>query len=770
MFREKLNRSIRFKFLVVISVILFGGSFLTSVVIATNESRVLMSSLMNTGQSLASYIAIISRDPMVMKDSVKLDEIVMGAIREGNTDYAVIYDEHGVPVTSQYASINFHLPRINSILLDSPKDAELQYIIDIIKDKESTIEVSRPILMGPAMINIKTIGKVTIGISKHNISYQVFTTIIFMMALNLIFVFILILSLFYVSNRILFDPLDELANASSRLAEGDLSTEVSISTTGEMKMLVDSFNGMVRNLEKVTVSKDYFDNIIMGMINALVVTSSDDIISKVNITACKLLGYEEEELIGRSAETVFSNARSGRDRWMKILLAEGRIGNTEEWWISKTGREVPILLSASVVRENNNLIKGIVYAAQDITDRKHAEEEKKKLEAQLLQSQKMEAIGRLAGGVAHDFNNMLAVILGYAELLKARLPVDPSILKPLTEIEKAAVRSRDITRQLLAFSRKQLISPKPILLNTIVENMQKALTRLIGEDIEFRFIPGKDLRIVKIDPSQVDQILINLVVNSRDAMPDGGRLTIRTSNAVLGEDYCLDHPGSKAGRYALLEVSDDGIGMDRETLSHIFEPFFSTKEPGKGTGLGLATVYGIVKQNGGFIDACSEQGKGTTFKIYLPALDGLEDKKEEPESKTLNQGRGKVLLVEDEEAVREMTTAMLERAGYSVFAAEIPSRALSYLEENKSDVEILITDVVMPEMSGKDLAIKSQALVPAIKVLFISGYPADVIAHRGILEKGVNLIQKPFRTEDLCQRIHEMLDDNHSKSPPGPSL
>lgn len=762
MFRNKLNQSIRFKFLVVISVILFAGSVLTSLVIAKNEGLVLKDSLMKTGQTLASYIAVISRDPMLMNDSIKLDEIVMGAIREGNIDYAVIYSEQGVPITSLYASVNYHLPRINSILSSSPKDAELKYIIDIIKDKESVLEVSCPILMGPTMINIQNIGQITIGMSGHNISSQFFTTIAFMIALNMLLALILVSVLFDVSNGIIFSPLDELANASSRLAKGDLSVEVGISTTGEMKTLVDSFNGMVRNLEKVTVSKDYFDSIIMSMINALVVTSSDDIISKVNVTACKLLGYEEEELIGQSAELVFNSGRSCRDDWMKVLLAEGRIGNIEEWWLSKSGREVPILLSASVMRDDNNLSRGIVYVAQDITERKHAEEEKKKLEAQLLQSQKMEAVGRLAGGVAHDFNNMLAVILGYAELLKASLPAGASMLKPLMEIEKAAVRSRDITRQLLAFSRKQLISPKPVLLNSVVENMQKALMRLIGEDIEFRFIPAKDLKIVKIDPTQVDQILINLVVNSRDAMPKGGRLTIQTSNAVLDKDYCLRHPGSKPGRYALLQVTDEGIGMNRETLSHIFEPFFSTKEPGKGTGLGLATIYGIVKQNGGFITAYSEPDHGTTFKIYLPALDGDQDEECKPEPKTLHHGRGSVLLVEDEDAVREMTTAMLKRVGYRVFAAETPSTAFSYLQENGNHIEILITDVVMPEMSGKDLAIKVQALRPDIKVLFISGYPADVIAHRGVLEKGVNFIQKPFTTEDLCHRVHEMLDGTHS--------
>jgi len=761
-FRNKLNQSIRFKFLVVISVILFAGSVLTSLVIAKNEGLVLKDSLMKTGQTLASYIAVISRDPMLMNDSIKLDEIVMGAIREGNIDYAVIYSEQGVPITSLYASVNYHLPRINSILSSSPKDAELKYIIDIIKDKESVLEVSCPILMGPTMINIQNIGQITIGMSGHNISSQFFTTIAFMIALNMLLALILVSVLFDVSNGIIFSPLDELANASSRLAKGDLSVEVGISTTGEMKTLVDSFNGMVRNLEKVTVSKDYFDSIIMSMINALVVTSSDDIISKVNVTACKLLGYEEEELIGQSAELVFNSGRSCRDDWMKVLLAEGRIGNIEEWWLSKSGREVPILLSASVMRDDNNLSRGIVYVAQDITERKHAEEEKKKLEAQLLQSQKMEAVGRLAGGVAHDFNNMLAVILGYAELLKASLPAGASMLKPLMEIEKAAVRSRDITRQLLAFSRKQLISPKPVLLNSVVENMQKALMRLIGEDIEFRFIPAKDLKIVKIDPTQVDQILINLVVNSRDAMPKGGRLTIQTSNAVLDKDYCLRHPGSKPGRYALLQVTDEGIGMNRETLSHIFEPFFSTKEPGKGTGLGLATIYGIVKQNGGFITAYSEPDHGTTFKIYLPALDGDQDEECKPEPKTLHHGRGSVLLVEDEDAVREMTTAMLKRVGYRVFAAETPSTAFSYLQENGNHIEILITDVVMPEMSGKDLAIKVQALRPDIKVLFISGYPADVIAHRGVLEKGVNFIQKPFTTEDLCHRVHEMLDGTHS--------
>jgi two-component system cell cycle sensor histidine kinase/response regulator CckA len=392
----------------------------------------------------------------------------------------------------------------------------------------------------------------------------------------------------------------------------------------------------------------------------------------------------------------------------------------------------------------------------DISERKKAEEEKAKLESQLIQAQKMESIGRLAGGVAHDFNNMLSVILGYAELLKARLPAGDPLVKDVLEIEKAGIHSRDITRQLLAFSRKQIIEPRSVNLNDLIESAQNTLARLIGEDIDQRFHPGKDLWKIKIDPSQVDQILMNLAINARDAMPRGGKLMIETKNIHLDEAYCRTNAECLPGHYVLLEVSDDGAGMDKEILSHIFEPFFTTKEVGKGTGLGLATVYGIVKQNNGFINVYSEPGRGTTFKIYIPRIRG-EEITEKNEETIVAKGTGTVLLVEDNVMVRGMTTAVLKELGYTVLVAETPQNALSLCESKDTTIDLLMTDVVMPEMNGTELRDKIRAIRPEIKVLFMSGYTSNVIVHRGVLGEGVQFVQKPFSMHDLARKVREAI-------------
>ncbi|MEI6259964.1 MAG: PAS domain S-box protein, partial [Deltaproteobacteria bacterium] len=374
MLKIKFNQSIRFKFLFLMSFILFAGSLLISLIIATSEDRVLMDSLMSTGQSLASYMAKISSDPLIMKDSIQLDEIVMGATRGDNIAYAIVYDEQDAPITSQYASVNYQMPNINSILLKFSTIDEFQKIIDIIKKQASVIEISQPIFTGSATINTQAIGRVAIGISIYKISHEYYKTITFLVALNMLLAVILIMILFCISNRMIFAPLHEVVNASYRLSKGDLSTEVKINTTGEIKTLIDSFNTMVRNLEKITVSKGYVDNIINGMINALIVASVDDIIVKANAATCKLLGYEEEELIGRSTESVFSKDRSNRDSWMDDMLKGDPINNVEDWWMSSNGCEIPVLLSASVIRNDSNLIQGIVYAANDITERKQFEE------------------------------------------------------------------------------------------------------------------------------------------------------------------------------------------------------------------------------------------------------------------------------------------------------------------------------------------------------------------------------------------------------------
>jgi PAS domain S-box-containing protein len=389
--------------------------------------------------------------------------------------------------------------------------------------------------------------------------------------------------------------------------------------------------------------------------------------------------------------------------------------------------------------------------------------ERLRLEAQLQQAQKMESVGRLAGGVAHDYNNMLGVIIGYAELALDKVTPSEPLHADLSEILTAARRSTTVTRQLLAFARKQTISPQVLDLNATVESMLKMLRRLIGEDIDLLWKPGRTRRSVKMDPSQIDQIMANLCVNARDAINGVGKITIETGSATFDQAYCVDHAGFVPGEFVLLAVSDDGCGMAKETLGSIFEPFFTTKEVGRGTGLGLAMVYGIVKQNNGFINVYSEPGKGTTFRIYLPCHADDEAETQVDNSANFQMSRGEtVLVVEDEDAVRNLAVKMLHKLEYAVLAAGTPAEALRLAAEHGEDIDLLITDVVMPQMNGRDLVEQLSALYPQISTLFMSGYTANVIAHRGVLDEGVQFIQKPFSMKELAAKVREVLTQKQS--------
>jgi len=409
-------------------------------------------------------------------------------------------------------------------------------------------------------------------------------------------------------------------------------------------------------------------------------------------------------------------------------------------------------------------VERVVVLTTDISELKKAEKERENLQDQLNQSQKMESVGRLAGGVAHDFNNMLGAILGHAELALERVEKNNPLAADLEEIRSAAERSADLTRQLLAFARKQTVSPRVLDLNETVEGMLKIIRRLIGEDIELTWVPGANLGPVKMDPSQIDQILTNLCINARDAIGDTGKVSIETDVAILEEDFCETHPGSLPGEYVMLAVSDNGCGMDSEVMQYIFEPFFTTKDVGRGTGLGLATVYGIVKQNNGFIHVYSEPGQGTTLKVYLPTreMEGIYIPRS-PGPKTGAAGSETILLVEDEPAILNVTRIMLERKGYSVLFASTPDEAIGIAAEHKGRIDLLLTDVVMPGMNGGDLARHIINVHPGIRCLFMSGYTANVIAHRGVLNEGVNFIQKPFSGMELAGFVRDALDSDESR-------
>lgn len=487
--------------------------------------------------------------------------------------------------------------------------------------------------------------------------------------------------------------------------------------------------------------------------------SEKGLILEANLTAAALLNVARGALVRQPIfRFILTEDQDIYYRHRKHLFETGKPQVCELRMVRADSPPFWVRLDATAAQEDNGAPVCRV-ALSDISEQKGAEEEREKLQEQLNQAQKMESVGRLAGGVAHDFNNILSVIIGNTELAMGHVTSDHPLHDILQEISNAASRSAEITRQLLAFARKQIISPKVLCLNETTEGMLKMLRRLIGEDIDLVWLPEGRLWSVKMDPTQLDQILANLCVNARDAIDGVGKITIETGNVTFDEAYCTDHAGFIPGEFVLLAVSDDGCGMDRQTLANLFEPFFTTKDVDKGTGLGLATIYGIVKQNNGFINVYSEPEKGTTFKIYLPryetSAEPIRTKKDPaaPEA----QGSETVLVVEDEPAILRMSMMMLERLCYNVLTATTPGEAIRLAEVYPGEIHLILTDVVMPEMNGRDLAKRLQILYPNAKRLFMSGYSANVIADDGMLGPSVHFIQKPFSMKDLAIKVRQVL-------------
>ncbi|KAF0189080.1 MAG: signal transduction histidine kinase nitrogen specific [Desulfobulbaceae bacterium] len=485
----------------------------------------------------------------------------------------------------------------------------------------------------------------------------------------------------------------------------------------------------------------------------IIITDPAGNIEYINPAFTTVSGYSSKEVIGKTPAILKSGQQDTafyQNLWETITSGEiwhGRIINKR-----KDGKLYTEDATISPVFDAAGKIINFVGVKRDITA-------ELVLMEQFQQAQKMESVGRLAGGVAHDYNNMLAVILGYTGMaLKKVAPSDP-LHNDLRQIFEAASRSAEITRQLLAFARKQAIAPVVLDLNTTVDSMLKMLRHLIGENISLAWMPAYEVWPVKIDPSQLDQILANLCVNGRDAIDGVGKITIETANVIFNDAYCDRNVGFTPGAFVMLAVSDSGCGMDKNTLEQIFEPFFTTKEIGKGTGLGLATVYGIVKQNRGFINVYSEPGNGTTFKIFIPReTTGIVETKDSSEAETLLGGSETILLVEDESILLVMVKRLLESLGYTVLSAAGSGEALRMAEDHQGEIHLLLTDLIMPEMNGRDLALQLAALCPSMKQLFMSGYTADVITHQGILDEGVEFIQKPMSLMDLAAKVRKVLD------------
>jgi PAS domain S-box-containing protein len=485
--------------------------------------------------------------------------------------------------------------------------------------------------------------------------------------------------------------------------------------------------------------------------SGMAITTMDGGVVDVNEAFVRTLGYSREEAIGRSTvELGLWPTPEERLRVVQQAQALGRIQAVEIEVRTKEGVSRTLLYSAELIELDG--APHVLVLTTDITERRQ-------LEDQLRQAGKMEAVGQLAGGVAHDFNNILTAILGYADLLAADLPAADRRLEDVDEIRKAARRATALTRQLLAFSRKQVLEPRVLGLNELVDNMDKMLRPILGENVELRAAPAADLHTVRADPNQIEQVILNLAINARDAMPKGGKLTIETANVELDADYAARHATVVPGHYVMLAVGDTGTGMDEATQKRIFEPFFTTKEAGRGTGLGLSTVYGIVKQSGGSIWVYSELGRGTTFKIYLPAVDAPAEGlgRAAAPAKDLS-GTETVLLVDDDEQLLHLAERALAARGYTVLAADRGATALDIARRHQGSIHALLTDVTIPDMDGRALAAALRAERPEMRLLYMSGYADQAIVHHGVLDADVAYLPKPFTTEAIARRVREVLD------------
>ncbi|MCI0352407.1 MAG: ATP-binding protein, partial [Acidobacteriales bacterium] len=507
-----------------------------------------------------------------------------------------------------------------------------------------------------------------------------------------------------------------------------------------------------RNEEALRASEARYRSQVQSAVYGIYRSSaSEDRFLDANPALVSMLGYDslEEVLALRLTLDVYVDP-SERIILVKEHRLKSRIEGVDVRWKRKDGKHIMVRLSGRTLFNAAGEAESFEMIAEDTTERRA-------LEDQLRQSQKMEAVGRLAGGVAHDFNNLLTVIKGYSELMLDQVqPADP-LRGELEEVKKAADRAAALTRQLLAFSRKQVLAPKVIDLNSVISNVQRLLQRLLGEDIELNNALESKLGRLKADPGQIEQVIMNLAVNARDAMPSGGKLTIASSNVILDETFIHDSKVTP-GPYVLLSVTDTGIGMDAETRLRIFEPFFTTKEQGKGTGLGLSTVYGIVKQSGGYISVYSEPGLGTTFKVYLPRVDAVAEVPSAATGDRVQTGTETILLVEDEDGVRTLTRQLLQRQGYSVLEARHGGEALLICERHAGPLHLLLTDVVLSQMSGRELAQRLSQVRQQMKVLFMSGYSEEAIVQHGVLDSGTAFLQKPFTAESLSAKVREVLD------------
>jgi PAS domain S-box-containing protein len=845
---------------------------LIGVIVTLHEKETLENELLKRGFALASDLANFIARPLINHDLATLRRFVNNSMKQEYVRYVAVLDPEGKVVMHSELS---EVGRIykDTINADALKSNEPRHITV----QKSYREETHTVIYSPVTISTLRLGTVLLGYSHRAIEKEIAQS---GQRIFIIGLFTSIAGGFvaYLLATFIAAPIRRITDATERVANGYLDTSLSIQRNDEIGMLANAFNKMTMDLRQSTVSKDYVDNIIGSMNDMLVVIAPDATIRSVNRAMCKLLGYEEDTLTGKNIQLILPPGEMIFDSTgvQKILRGETVVNYALEFR-TKTGQSIPVLISASLLKNQEGSIEGIIGIARDITEQKQAasalqeseqkyrslfEESKdvvyistpegkfldintagielfgystkeellridivhdlydrpekreifqhiimkegfvkdyelvfkkkdgkkvivlltatpvrnnqgdiiayqgimkditewKRLELQLLQAQKMEAIGTLAGGIAHDFNNILTVIIGYGSMLQQRNQ-DETLRPYITLISDAAQNAANLTQSLLAFSRRQIINPKPVNLNTTIKGVVKILSRIIGEDIELSLtLTEKDITVMA-DTGQIEQVMMNLATNARDAMPDGGKLTLRTDLVRIDREFIKAYGFGKSGSYAMIIVQDTGQGMDGETRERLFEPFYTTKEPGKGTGLGLSMVYGIIKQHDGYIHLQSEPRKGTMFTIYLPVITSPDEATTPSASSFLKGGTETVLVVEDNNQVRTLVKETLSKVGYNIVEAKDGDDAIRAFHENKDQILLLILDVIMPKKNGKDVHNEIQRVNPHIKTIFMSGYDARIIHEKGVLQEGLNFIAKPIRPDELLRRVREVLDE-----------
>jgi two-component system cell cycle sensor histidine kinase/response regulator CckA len=759
-------RSIRLKLTVFVILLLIFTTFAFSIVTVKILNKTILNEIIKRAETSSKSAAAVAAYSLVSGDSLGMDHIVFkGKSSNNDVEYMAIVDKKmRILAHSDIKKRGEVLKEAEGRTLKNNGDGTVVREIPFYKDK--IFEIYTPILFKD-----KLLGGVLVGVNKSVLlNAQSFARkrIFWVCAPILLVALIGVIGISILITR----SIQELASGVEELEQGKWGRSLRVYSRDELGKLTESFNKMSRTImeqqEEVSKYTRQLQTLSENAPFGMVMIAKDGTFEYINPKFRELVGYDLNDI--PNGKTWFRKAYPDPtyrhhviSTWINDLegLKSGEKRPRTFTVTCKGGTEKIINFIPVQLETGENLI-----ACEDITELKRAEEEKAVLQEQLRQSQKVEAVGCLAGGIAHDFNNLLTVIKGYSQLSSIELKEGDPLRGNIDEIQNAADRAASLTRQLLAFSRRQVMEMKVLDLNTLLRDLEKMLRRVIGEDIEMVIQLAEDLGRVRADVGQIEQVIMNLAVNGRDAMPNGGKLTIETANVELDEFYARSHGDVKPGHYVMFSVSDTGVGMTPEVRERIFEPFFTTKEKGKGTGLGLSTSYGIVKQSEGDIWVYSVQGKGTTFKIYLPRVnEPLEEIRKEVLKEELPRGNETILIVEDEEEVRKLAGKILERQGYRILEASQGDDALRISERHGGPIDLILVDVIMPGMSCSELAKHLKSPHPKMKVLYMSGYTDNAIVRHEVLEKGVNYIQKPFTMEGLARKVREVLDKDSDKHP-----